>query len=340
VTVIIQHLTPCLVISSFTTTPSTFTVYWYYFHDCYFPLRFIIRTHITAPPLYPYPVSDSQSVTLSISVSQSVSPPTRPSLYLSSIRQTRAIMLARSNGLPSNPRDRSGGGGVLGCPTNATAQARLLKWMFVGGLLVVLLYQVSRKMVPPSDREVLLRRREASRKTLPMLGFPDTHFKKASDPKRGWLFEATPSQFDGSTHVFTILPGAVRGNHYHKVLGETIVFFGDGTALIRTQNVTKQGLASGPVQEYIIGPIDEHTGDGLRRFYLPAYTAHAVKNIGKMVAAPAAAEAEAAGVKGKSKKVVLRNEAVGVVYGVAVNHIKKQLHHDRDVYRWPLIELE
>jgi len=99
-------------------------------------------------------------------------------------------------------------------------------------------------------------------------------FKLLAD-RRGWLAELLPSGFPGAglSHLVSVEPGAVRGNHAHPAKAEVIVLFG-GRALLRTRCAGEASYA-----EVAAGEVGAD-GGGLWRFVVPAGCAHAVKNVG------------------------------------------------------------
>ncbi len=95
----------------------------------------------------------------------------------------------------------------------------------------------------------------------------------ASD-ERGWSIDPVmrgdfPDGDVKNLHLVSILPGHVRGNHYHETLTEYALFIaGDGLLAVLDRQ-------TGERQEILIS-----TSDGPALVKLPAGIVHAIKNTG------------------------------------------------------------
>ena len=94
---------------------------------------------------------------------------------------------------------------------------------------------------------------------------------KLNSDARGAVFEplnAAELRVQGNTHVVLSEPGAIRGNHYHRVGTEITVVV--GPALVRYRDVT----GNGAVQEVAVA------AGTAQRFSFTAGVAHAFSNPG------------------------------------------------------------
>jgi dTDP-4-dehydrorhamnose 3,5-epimerase-like enzyme len=142
----------------------------------------------------------------------------------------------------------------------------------------ILMFFITRKTSTKGMVEVISHSARSLRLPEMATSATDRSFVTHSGDK-GWLFEAQPPNHpNGSTHVISLPPGSVRGNHFHRLMHETIIVFGGRTRLV-TQKVNADGSANGERKEYIIDQTSNVDGSQLRRFYLGPSVAHALQNM-------------------------------------------------------------